>query len=64
MTDGLRQLTRPGRGRRGGWAMHAIRACVLGGALALLFWLKLRVVTGVPRTAIADPKDPPASTNK
>lgn len=28
----------------------------LGGTLALLFWLKLRVVTGVPRTAIADPE--------
>jgi hypothetical protein len=27
------------------------------GALALLIWLKLRVVTGVPRTAYADPKE-------
>lgn len=27
------------------------------GALALLIWLKLRVVTGVPRTAYADPHE-------
>lgn len=28
----------------------------LGGAVALLLWLKLRMVTDVPRTAYADPK--------
>lgn len=27
------------------------------GALALLIWLKLRVVAGVPRTAYADPHE-------
>lgn len=30
-------------------------ALSLGGGLALLFWMKLRVVTGVPRTAYAEP---------
>lgn len=30
--------------------------CGLALGFALLFWLKLRVVTGVPRTAYADPK--------
>lgn len=39
-------------------SMRLVRTCLLGGSLALLFWLKLRVVTGVPRTAIADPKEP------
>lgn len=29
---------------------------VAGGSLALLIWLKLRLVTGVPRTAFADPE--------
>jgi hypothetical protein len=60
MTD----LTRPTRARCTCRSTHVLRACLLGGTLALLFWLKLRVVTGVPRTAIADPKDAPASTNK
>lgn len=27
----------------------------LGGAVAMLLWLKLRVVTDVPRSAYADP---------
>lgn len=31
-------------------------ALALGG-LALLIWLKLRVMTGVPRTAYADPSE-------
>lgn len=31
-------------------------ALALGGGLALLFWMKLRVVTGVPRTAYAEPR--------
>jgi len=31
-------------------------ALALGG-LALLIWLKLRVMTGVPRTAYANPED-------
>jgi len=34
-------------------------ALSLGGGLALLFWLKLRVVTGVPRTAYAEPPSQP-----
>ena len=32
--------------------------CTLG-ALGLLIWLKLRVVTGIPRTVYAEPRDVP-----
>ena len=37
--------------------------CGLAMGFALLFWLKLRVVTGVPRTAYADPSAPQAPAN-
>jgi hypothetical protein len=32
---------------------------LFGGAFALLIWMKLRVVGGVPRTAYADPNETP-----
>jgi hypothetical protein len=44
---------RPTRSSR---ASFRFAALALGG-LALLFWLKLRLVTGVPRTAYADPDE-------
>jgi hypothetical protein len=31
-------------------------ACLALGGLALLLWARLKLVTGVPRTAFADPK--------
>ena len=31
-------------------------ACLAMGGLALLLWARLKLVTGVPRTALADPK--------
>lgn len=37
-----------------------VLALALGG-LALLIWLKLRVVTGIPRTAYAEPRDEAAA---
>lgn len=33
---------------------------IVGGTMALLIWMKLRVVTGVPRTAYADPEGKPS----
>lgn len=33
---------------------------LVGGTFAILIWMKLRVVGGVPRTAYADPEDRPA----
>lgn len=30
---------------------------LMGGMVAILIWMKLRVVAGVPRTAYADPRD-------
>ena len=40
----------------------ALLAATLTGGLALLIWTKLRLVTGVPKTAYADPeKDKPAA---
>jgi len=35
----------------------ALLTCGLVLGFALLFWLKLRVVTGVPRTAYAEPQN-------
>lgn len=35
---------------------RVVLVVALGGAVALLLWLKLRMVTQVPRTAYADPK--------
>jgi hypothetical protein len=45
-----------------------VGAAALGG-LALLIWAKLRMVAGVPRTALADPKQvmrpqPPAPASR
>ena len=34
---------------------------IVGGTMALLIWMKLRVVTGVPRTAYADPEGKPSN---
>jgi hypothetical protein len=34
---------------------------LVGGTFAILIWMKLRVVGGVPRTAYADPEDRPAA---
>lgn len=33
-----------------------IALCVALGGLALLIWARLRLVTGVPRTALAEPR--------
>ncbi|GEM_PF-1346513 len=42
--------------------MVAVFTCALTGGLALLIWTKLRLVTGVPRTAYAEPaKERPES---
>lgn len=38
----------------------AFTLALLGGTFAILIWMKLRVVGGVPRTAYADPEDRPA----
>lgn len=35
--------------------LYTVFTCALTGGLALLIWTKLRLVTGVPRTAYADP---------
>lgn len=40
--------------RRRTWRF-ALLAAALTGGLALLIWTKLRLVTGVPKTAYADP---------
>ncbi|QOI99011.1 MAG: hypothetical protein HRU70_00280 [Phycisphaeraceae bacterium] len=32
---------------------------MIGGGFALLIWMKLRLVTGVPRTVYAEPPAPP-----
>jgi hypothetical protein len=38
----------------------AFTFALVGGTFAILIWMKLRVVGGVPRTAYADPEDRPA----
>jgi hypothetical protein len=35
--------------------LYTVFTCALTGGLAILIWTKLRLVTGVPRTAYADP---------
>jgi hypothetical protein len=35
--------------------LYVVFTCALTGGLAMLIWTKLRLVTGVPRTAYADP---------
>lgn len=41
----------------GRWrAMAGAAACLALSVLALLIWAKLKLVTGVPRTAYAEPK--------
>lgn len=37
-------------------------ACLAMGGLALLLWARLKLVTGVPRTALADPQSAPANS--
>lgn len=32
--------------------------CLAAGVFSLLIWAKLRVVTGIPRTAYAEPENP------
>jgi hypothetical protein len=41
--------------RRGVARIARMTLCVAVGGLALLIWARLRLVTGVPRTALADP---------
>lgn len=43
-------------GKKSKSARRTVVVAALGGAVALLIWLKLRVVTDVPRSAYADPE--------
>jgi hypothetical protein len=36
--------------------LYTVFTCALTGGLAMLIWTKLRLVTGVPRTAYAEPE--------
>ncbi len=50
-------LAQPQGTRRRDRALVAATFAASAVALALVIWIKLRVVTAVPRTAYADPKD-------
>lgn len=44
--------------------LYTVFTCALTGGLAMLIWTKLRLVTGVPRTAYADPAEKPTQDAK
>jgi hypothetical protein len=45
--------------------LYTVFTCALTGGLAMLIWTKLRLVTGVPRTAYAEPEaESPAQDEK
>lgn len=56
----LRALGGPRMGRHTHRASRLLTLCMVGGTFAVLIWMKLRVVGGVPRTAYADPDLSPA----
>jgi hypothetical protein len=44
--------------------LYTVFTCALTGGLAMLIWTKLRLVTGVPRTAYADPNAEKANDSR
>lgn len=52
-TRAKRARRAPGQPPSRGWAVGLL--CLVLAGFALLFWARLKLVTGVPRTAYADP---------
>jgi len=59
----LRALSGTNTRARSGGASRLLVFLLIGGSVALLIWMKLRVVGSVPRTAFADPDLSPSRSS-